>query len=228
MKKHFIALLSMMMCFVLSVGIFTACDTETEVPKKYTISFYDGDELVDTIETYGNEEISMPAAPKKEGFTFKGWFSDKGIWKDELTKDTFVGQVLTEDVNVYAYYLENETPVASEYTITFYIDGEAVDSIETSGNERLTLPAAPEKDDHTFEGWFFDNGTWQERLTANTYEETPLTEDVIVYAYYKKIGGSEPEQPQEYTVIFEVDHGTPIAPITTSRIDEEPQTTRDG
>ena len=228
MKKHFIALLSMMMCFVLSVGIFTACDIETEVPKKYTISFYDGDELVDTIETYGNEEISMPAAPKKEGFTFKGWFSDKGIWKDELTKDTFVGQVLTEDVNVYAYYLENETPVASEYTITFYIDGEAVDSIETSGNERLTLPAAPEKDDHTFEGWFFDNGTWQERLTANTYEETPLTEDVSVYAYYKKIGGSEPEQPQEYTVIFEVDHGTPIAPITTSRIDEEPQTTRDG
>lgn len=228
MKKHFIALLIMMMCFVLSVGIFTACDTETEVPKKYTISFYDGDELVDTIETYGNEEISMPAAPKKEGFTFKGWFSDKGIWKDELTKDTFVGQVLTEDVNVYAYYLENETPVASEYTITFYIDGEAVDSIETSGNERLTLPAAPEKDDHTFEGWFFDNGTWQERLTANTYEETPLTEDVSVYAYYKKIGGSEPEQPQEYTVIFEVDHGTPIAPITTSRIDEEPQTTRDG
>lgn len=228
MKKHFIALLSMMMCFVLSVGIFTACDTETEVPKKYTISFYDGDELVDTIETYGNEEISMPAAPKKEGFTFKGWFSDKGIWKDELTKDTFVGQVLTEDINVYAYYLENETPVASEYTITFYIDGEAVDSIETSGNERLTLPAAPEKDDHTFEGWFFDNGTWQERLTANTYEETPLTEDVSVYAYYKKIGGSEPEQPQEYTVIFEVDHGTPIAPITTSRIDEEPQTTRYG
>ena len=228
MKKHFIALLSMMMCFVLSVGIFTACDTETEVPKKYTISFYDGDELVDTIETYGNEEISMPAAPKKEGFTFKGWFSDKGIWKDELTKDTFVGQVLTEDVNVYAYYLENETPVASEYTITFYIDGEAVDSIKTSGNERLTLPAAPEKDDHTFEGWFFDNGTWQERLTANTYEETPLTEDVSVYAYYKKIGGSEPEQPQEYTVIFEVDHGAPIAPITTSRIDEEPQTTRDG
>ena len=228
MKKHFIALLSMMMCFVLSVGIFTACDIETEVPKKYTISFYDGNELVDTIETYGNEEISMPAAPKKEGFTFKGWFSDKGIWKDELTKDTFVGQVLTEDVNVYAYYLENETPVASEYTITFYIDGEAVDSIETSGNERLTLPAAPEKDDHTFEGWFFDNGTWQERLTANTYEETPLTEDVSVYAYYKKIGGSEPEQPQEYTVIFEVDHGTPIAPITTSRIDEEPETTKDG
>ena len=55
MKKHFIALLSMMMCFVLSVGIFTACDTETEVPKKYTISFYYGDELADTIETYGNE-----------------------------------------------------------------------------------------------------------------------------------------------------------------------------
>ena len=59
MKKHFIALLSMMMCFVLFVGIFTACDTETEVPKKYTISFYDGDELVDTIETRAGFRIRV-------------------------------------------------------------------------------------------------------------------------------------------------------------------------
>ena len=72
MKKHFIALLSMMMCFVLSVGIFTACDTETEVPKKYTISFYDGDELVDTIETYGNEEI--PQRPRKKDLRSRAGF----------------------------------------------------------------------------------------------------------------------------------------------------------
>ena len=73
MKKHFIALLSMMMCFVLSVGIFTACDIETEVPKKYTISFYDGDELVDTIETYSNEESDM------EGLINKGYCCRTGI-----------------------------------------------------------------------------------------------------------------------------------------------------
>ena len=77
-------------------------------------------------------------------------------------------------------------------------------------------------------GWFSDKGIWKDELTKDTFVGQVLTEDVNVYAYYKKIGGSEPEQPQEYTVIFEVDQGTPIAPITTSRIDEEPQTTRGG
>lgn len=56
MKKHFIVLLSMVMCFALVFGIFAACGTETTAPQKYTISFYDDETLVDTIETAGNEK----------------------------------------------------------------------------------------------------------------------------------------------------------------------------
>lgn len=228
MKKHFIVLLSIVMCFALAFGIFAACGTETTAPQKYTISFYDDETLVDTIETAGNEKIGLPDAPHKEGFTFKGWYSDKGTWNDRFTEDRFAEKALTENISVYAHYVFNETPVPAEYSITFYAEGIVIGTIETSGRESLVLPSAPEKDDYTFEGWFFDNGKWQSQLTANTYADKPLTEDVNVYAYYKKTEQPEPEPPQEYTVTFDVGQGTPVAPITTSRIDEPPHTTREG
>lgn len=119
-------------------------------------------------------------------------------------------------------------PAPAVFTITFYIGEEASASVQTAGNETLTLPVAPEKDTYTFEGWFFDNGTWNNKLTENTYANKPLTEDVNVYAYYRQTDDPEPEPPQTYTVTFDAGSGTPVEPVKTSRIEEEPRTTRDG
>lgn len=228
MKKCCIVALSIMTCLVLSVGIFTACSMRTDVPQVYTIAFYDDDVLVDTVETAGNEEIVLPAAPQKEGLTFDGWYLDKDVWRDKLTKDSFSDRALTENINAYAYYIQNDTPLPSEYTITFYADGDAVDAIETAGNETLILPAAPNKDGHSFEGWFFDSGTWKNELTETTYADKPLTEDVGVYAYYKKTEDPDPEPPQKYTVQFNTDGGTAVNAMTVSVIEQSPSTTREG
>ena len=228
MKKSCIVVLSIMTYLVLSVGIFTACSMRTDVPQVYTIAFYDDDVLVDTVETAGNEEIVLPAAPQKEGLTFDGWYLDKDVWRDKLTKDSFSDRALTENINAYAYYIQNDTPLPSEYTITFYADGDAVDAIETAGNETLILPAAPNKDGHSFEGWFFDSGTWKNELTETTYADKPLTEDVGVYAYYKKTEDPDPEPPQKYTVQFNTDGGTAVNAMTVSVIEQSPSTTREG
>ena len=225
MKKRLTVVLCIFMCLVLLAGLLTACVTE-DSPQKYTISFYSGETLVDTVATAGNEKIVLPAAPAKAGYTFGGWYTDKDVWKDRLTEDSFAGRALTENLDVYARYIRNEEPSAAEYTISFYIDGALADIIRTSGNETLDLPAAPGKDGYTFAGWFFDNGTWRNELTADTYSEKPLTGDVSVYAFYEKT--EEPVLPQEYTVFFDVDNGTPVAAVTTSRIEKQPQTTREG
>ena len=230
MKKRVAAISVLMSVILLLCGVLAACHVQNE-PQKYTISFYDDIKLIDTTQTAGNEVIVLPAAPKKEGQTFGGWFLDKGTWENQLTETTFVNQALTKDVDVYAYYRQIEEPIPptpAKHTITFYIEGEPSGRIETAGNEILTLPTAPKKDNYTFEGWYFDNGAWQNRLTENTYANQPLTEDVSVYAYYKEEDRPDPEPPQKYTVTFDVDHGTPIEPVTTSRIEEEPQTTREG
>ena len=225
MKKRLTVVLCIFMCLVLLAGLLTACVTE-DSPQKYTISFYSGETLVGTVATAGNEKIVLPAAPAKAGYTFGGWYTDKDVWKDRLTEDSFAGRALTENLDVYARYIRNEEPSAAEYTISFYIDGALADIIRTSGNETLDLPAAPGKDGYTFAGWFFDNGTWRNELTADTYSEKPLTGDVSVYAFYEKT--EEPVLPQEYTVFFDVDNGTPVAAVTTSRIEKQPQTTREG
>lgn len=231
MKKQFISVVSMTVCLFLFMSLFAGCHAETAAPQTYTISFYDDAELVGTIKTAGKESIDLPAAPQKEGCTFSGWFLDKDTWQNELTKDTFVDRALTGDVNAYAYYVQNEAPLPpapAVFTITFYIGEEASASVQTAGNETLTLPVAPEKDTYTFEGWFFDNGTWNNKLTENTYANKPLTEDVNVYAYYRQTDDPEPEPPQTYTVTFDAGSGTPVEPVKTSRIEEEPLTTRDG
>ena len=225
MKKRLTVVLCIFMCLVLLAGLLTACVTE-DSPQKYIISFYSGETLVGTVATAGNEKIVLPAAPAKAGYTFGGWYTDKDVWKDRLTEDSFAGRALTENLDVYARYIRNEEPSAAEYTISFYIDGALADIIRTSGNETLDLPAAPGKDGYTFAGWFFDNGTWRNELTADTYSEKPLTGDVSVYAFYEKT--EEPVLPQEYTVFFDVDNGTPVAAVTTSRIEKQPQTTREG
>ena len=76
---------------------------------------------------------------------------------------------------------------APKFTITFKADEQIVKTIETSGNEIISLPIAPNKSGFTFEGWFFDQNIWSNELTANYYENIALENNVTVYAYYKKI-----------------------------------------
>ena len=78
MKKRIIFVLGIIMCMILSVGIFTACGSEPDEPQKHTISFYADAALVGRVETAGNEEIGLPAAPDKDGHSFEGWFSIPG------------------------------------------------------------------------------------------------------------------------------------------------------
>ena len=204
MKKCCIVALSIMTCLVLSVGIFTACTTRTDDPQAYTIAFYDDDMLVNTIETAGNEEIALPAAPQKEGLTFGGWYLDKDVWRDKLTKDSFSDRALTENINAYAYYIQNDTPLPSEYTITFYADGGVVDTIETAGNETLVLPAAPQKEGLTFDGWYLDKDVWRDKLTKDSFSDRALTENINAYAYYIQ---NDTPLPSEYTITFYADGG---------------------
>ena len=150
MRKHHILVFILAICFITVSGVFAACGNKKENIQKYTVSFYDGKTLVDTIDTAGNEKLSLPSAPLKTGYTFYGWFFDEDVWENELKEDTYAHQALTQDVDVYAYYVQNEEPLPpeqKEYTITFYIGEEINGTLKTSGNEGLVLPSAPKKKD---------------------------------------------------------------------------------
>lgn len=205
-------------------AIMLASCGESSSKIEYTISFYDGDTFISSLKTKGNETIELPDAPEKEDAEFKGWYLDEGVWQEQLTEDYFLSHDIDGDLDSFAYYLAKEEPAPEEFTISFFVDGELYSSLLTAGNELLSLPEAPNKDNYEFEGWYFDDGTFENRLHPNTYENLPLEANVSVYAYYALIE----DIPEEYQVSFVVNGGTPIEPIVTSKIEDEPKTSRKG
>ena len=224
MKKKTSILLKSILLLGLPVTFLSSCGTNEIDGELHTISFYDESTLVGKIETKGYETIDLPSAPNKENYDFNGWFLDKNIWSEELTRDYFLNKPLLEDLDCYAFYEKKSEPVVEKYTISFYVDNEIFSTIDTSGNEILTLPNAPQKENYSFKGWYFDNESFENELTADFYQNTALKSDVNVYAYYELVN----EEPKEFKVSFDSNGGSKVEEVVTSIIESEPYTTRDG
>ncbi len=224
MKKKISILFKSILLLGLPVTFLSSCGTNEIDGELHTISFYDESTLVGKIETEGYETIDLPSAQNKENYDFKGWFLDKNIWSEELTRDYFLNKPLLEDLDCYAFYEKKSEPVVEKYTISFYVDNKIFSTIETSGNEILTLPNAPQKENYSFKGWYFDNESFEDELTADFYQNTALKSDVNVYAYYELIN----EEPKEFKVSFDSNGGSKVEDVVTSIIESEPYTTRYG
>lgn len=202
----------------------TSCGDSQSTSQTYSISFYDDDILISEISTSGYEIITLPEAPIKDNYTFKGWYLDKNTWNEKLSEDYFINKALTHDINSYAYYEENVIPEPQEYTINFYVDDDIFSTLQTSGNDLITLPDAPKKESYEFVGWFFDKDTFNNQLKEDTYLNKSLDQDINVYANYL----FKEEPVKEFTVTFDTCGGDKMDSITTSIISSEPIPTRDG
>ena len=202
----------------------TSCGDSQSTLQTYSISFYDDDTLISEISTSGYEIITLPEAPIKDNYTFKGWYLDKNTWSEKLSEDYFINKALTHDINSYAYYEENVIPEPQEYTINFYVDDDIFSTLQTSGNELITLPQAPKKESYEFVGWFFDKDTFNNQLKEDTYLNKSLDQDINVYANYL----FKEEPVKEFTVTFDTCGGDKMDSLTTSIISSEPIPTRDG
>ena len=54
-----------------------------------------------------------------------------------------------------------------EFKINFVVENEVYATVSTSGNEVISMPENPTKDDYTFDGWYWDEGKWQ-----NSFKKT--------------------------------------------------------
>ena len=103
----------------------------------YTITFdTDGGSKIDPITQDYGTQITAPADPTREGYTFIGW--DKAI----------PATMPAEDLTVTAQWRINR------YTVTFDTDGgSAVASITQDYGTAITAPADPTREGYTFIGW---------------------------------------------------------------------------
>ncbi len=75
----------------------------------------------------------------------------------------------------------------SNINVVFIVDGENYYTIEARENEIITMPDAPVKDEHVFDGWFIDSGSWSIPFDKNFLAESGYSSDLHVYAKWTYI-----------------------------------------
>ena len=153
-------------------------------PEVYTITFVSDGATVATVQTAGHETIALPENPTKSGYDFNGWYFDNETFLKPFEADYYESTNLTGNVTIYAKFTETPVVEPESHSIMFYSEGTLYSTIQTLGNETITLPTNPYSDTHTFGGWYFDNETFSQQLTAETYATSPLNEDVVVYSKF--------------------------------------------
>lgn len=100
----------------------------------YTVTFSIGNEVFVSQELAYNEEIIVPEAPAKEGYTFSGW-------------GNVPAAMPAGDLQFKGDYSINK------YSVIFRIDQDVFESVELEYGAVITPPSVPEKEGHTFSGW---------------------------------------------------------------------------
>lgn len=99
----------------------------------------------------------------------------------------------------------------TNYKIIFVVDDNLnYHTITFDGSSNITLPNDPQKDYYRFDGWFLDNGTWENQLTIDYFVNHPITSDIRVYAKMTDIA-------EYYTVTFDTNGGSAVDSIENVR-----------
>ena len=172
-------------------------DLAIKVLGSYTVRFAcdggktkDG-EALSAIKVCNGDILEAPEQIYKEGYVFKGWYTDE-ICSEE-NKFKFGRQTITADTILYAKW-DTFCP-----TISFSSDiaGGALESVQVNYNEVFARPSNP-----TLEGYTFDGFYANEELTTPFDFSKAITEDTTIYLKWNI---------NSYTVTFDPDGGSIVS-----------------
>ena len=70
----------------------------------------------------------------------------------------------------------------TEINVHFVVDGQIVHTEKTTGKGGIALPPNPYKEGVVFDGWYFDDNTFQNQFTTSSLIGKDLKDDVYIYA----------------------------------------------
>ncbi|WP_459189085.1 InlB B-repeat-containing protein [Parabacteroides sp. APC149_11_2_Y6] len=134
-----------------------------------------GGSEVEPLTVNKGDKLAKPTNPIKEDCSFLGWYKDAAYtsaWE-------FATDVVNGDITLYARW---SNPGEAVYTVTFDTDGgNEMEHTSVKANEKLTMPANPQKLGFKFRGWYSD----AEKQVVYDFN-SPVTGDITLYAKWIK------------------------------------------
>ncbi|WP_434752918.1 InlB B-repeat-containing protein [Paenibacillus amylolyticus] len=159
--------------------LYTAWQTN-----KYEVSFMSDGTKVNSQSVYYKESAKTPSTPTREGYTFKGWYSDT-----DLTNGYNFSSPVLNHITLYAKW-------APMITVSFDSKGGSTVNTQTvEFNTRATTPASPTRTGYAFGGWYINEG-----LTDAYNFASPVTINVTLYAKWTPL----------FTVSFDLKGGASV------------------
>ena len=181
----------------------------TTIYAKWTINTYRvtfnsqcWSEVDDQVVNYNTCAV-IPTAPAQAGHAFVGWYKDSG----GTTPFVFATDKITDNITVFAKWTTNS------YTVSFDSQsGSAVSSKVADYYATITTPPAPVRTGYTFGGWFkqsacTDAWVFGDEIITDDRVFSVVEDNTILYAKWTI---------NTYTVNFDSQSGTAVAPIVTN------------
>ncbi len=146
---------------------------------KFTVTYdVDGGSAVASQQVLNGEYATKPQDPKKDGYAFIGWYTDK----DYTSAFVFDSVAVKKDTTVYARF--EQLTGKSEYTATLVGGDASYAPAKTVNGVLYNLPTPAAKDGAAFIGWWMSDYQKPDKLTAQ-YEGQTLA------GYRQRVGQFE-------------------------------------
>ena len=183
----------------------------------YTLKFFNHDAYVTSKEATVQYEAPLssyyfepeyPANLEKNAYVFDGWYTTAGCYEGSKA-DLNTMTMPASDVILYAKWVPNTHTVKAYQTKDALEKGE--DALHTydnvpHGTTVTPTPADPKLEPYKFVGWFYISDTGEEKAYNFSM---PVNRDLNLYAKWSS------NTLMTYTVEYELENGTEIAPPTT-------------
>lgn len=158
---------------------------------QYQVNFNSmGGSSVAAVRGVFEDEFTQPDNPTKYGYHFGGWYLD-----EEFTTEFTTFRIPDHDITVYAKWIPNDL------SVNFVkIEGQ-VTTVTVKYNETVSRPDDPTLPGNTFAGWKIRT---KDGLVDYDFT-SPVRDNITIEASWTKIA---------YTVTFESNGGSTVAPIT--------------
>lgn len=149
-----------------------------------------------------------PANLEKNAYVFDGWYTTAGCYEGSKA-DLNTMTMPASDVILYAKWTPKTHTVKTYLTKVEMDEGKAPTNTWTAvphGTAVTNPPADPERKPYKFVGWFYISDTGEEKAFDFSM---PVNRDLNLYAKWSS------NTLMEYTIRYELENGTEIAPHTT-------------